>query len=70
MPPYFPLVRPGCEEISRDFFDCYDNHCEPWGSKKAAEYAFIACKEKQVLYEKCTTDSLAKGPPSASQTEY
>jgi len=70
MPPFFPIVRPGCEEVAKEFFACYDTNSNPWGSQQAAEAAMVTCKDFQAKYEVCTRASLAKGPPPVMLTEY
>ena len=62
LPAFFPLVRPGCEEVSKDFFQCYDQNNQPFGDQIAAKKAIEECKIKQGLYEKCTEESLKTGP--------
>ena len=70
MPPFFPAIRPGCEEVSNEFFNCFDTNSEPWGSQKAAEAAMVKCKDLQDKYEVCTRESLKKGPPPSFLTDY
>ena len=70
MPPFFPMIRPGCEEVADAFFNCFDTNNEPWGSQEAAVAAMVTCKDHQAKYEQCTRESLIKGPKPSSLTEY
>jgi hypothetical protein len=66
MPPFFPMIRSGCEEISKEFFDCFDANCEPWGDSAAAGNSLAACKTKMEEYERCTSSSLARETKQAA----
>jgi hypothetical protein len=58
LPPFFPLVRSGCEEISTQFFQCLSEKSEPQGSSIAGERGLIDCKTQGDLYRKCMKASL------------
>lgn len=62
LPPFFPLVRAGCEKVSNDFFQCLSDHSEPQGNRAAADGALTTCLSQQTAYSKCIRTSLdAKG---------
>jgi hypothetical protein len=62
LPPFFPLVRAGCEKVSSDLFQCLNTHSEPQGSIAAADAAMVTCDEHKAAYARCTRASLdAKG---------
>lgn len=62
LPPYFPLVRKGCEKVAADLFQCLVDKTDPPGNTSAAATALQECKSFQVLYSQCTEASLsAKG---------
>ena len=62
LPPFFPLVRKGCEQASSELFQCLSEKSEPQGSSSAAKQALIDCKSLKDVYSKCIEKSLtAKG---------
>ena len=70
MPPFFPLVRPGCEDVAKDFFQCFDKQNEPFGDADAAMKAMSECAPKQASYEQCTEKSLKTGAKTMIATSY
>ena len=62
LPPFFPLVRSGCEEVSNQFFQCLSEKSEPQGNTQSGEKALVDCKLQGDSYKKCIKASLeAKG---------
>lgn len=62
LPPFFPLVRQGCEESASEFFQCLSDKSEPKGNSSSASASVNLCRENGERYAKCTTASLnAKG---------
>eukprot|EP00920_Eleutheroschizon_duboscqi_P042617 GHVT01101648.1.p3 GENE.GHVT01101648.1~~GHVT01101648.1.p3 ORF type:complete len:109 (+),score=15.29 GHVT01101648.1:1937-2263(+) len=57
LPPFFPLVRTGCENVSDEFFQCLQSNLPP-GDLVARDQALQECAVKQVAYEQCFRASL------------
>ena len=56
VPAFFPLIRPGCEEVAAKYFQCVQSS------------ALADCKKED--YEKCTVKSLKTGAKTVILTEY
>jgi len=66
VPPFFPIVRKGCEDVSVDLFHCLGSATpgdEPEALEKLQQCDFSS-------YEKCFQESLKKGPKPLVKTSY
>eukprot|EP00400_MALV-I_sp_L67-5_P000213 gene213-1045_t len=68
LPPFFPLVRSGCEEKATTFFQCLDESL-PAGQKVDSEKV-NSCNPLKEAYEKCFHEVSKKLPPPMVRTEY
>lgn len=59
LPPYFPLVRKECEQVSKEFFQCLLEKTNPQGVTLVANDALRGCTLAGTLYSKCTQESLS-----------
>jgi len=59
LPPFFPIVRNGCDHTASEFFQCLSEKSEPKGGSISANMAVESCSESRYAYEKCTRASLA-----------
>ena len=59
LPPFFPLVRKGCERVSSDFFQCLTDRSEPLGDSAIAVRALRSCEDMEHKYIHCTKASLS-----------
>ncbi|PFH35439.1 hypothetical protein BESB_063260 [Besnoitia besnoiti] len=57
-PPFFPLVRPGCENQADALFACFDAANVP-GAGPTTVAGLAQCRDSAKLYEACTKKSLA-----------
>lgn len=69
LPPYFPLVRPGCESTAETFFQCLNENL-PAGERIDAEKVAKNCNPLREAYEKCFKTVSAKLPPPMVRTDY
>lgn len=46
LPAHFPIVRPGCTEVSTKFFDCFREACQPEGNVEKARTAVQRCEKE------------------------
>lgn len=60
VPPFFPLIRPGCEEVAATYFRCIEEKIKEKGTLRECD------KEP---YVQCT-DKALKGVKTAVLTEY
>ncbi|EER07683.1 hypothetical protein Pmar_PMAR022706 [Perkinsus marinus ATCC 50983] len=58
LPAHFPIVRPGCTEVSTKFFDCFREACQPEGNVEKARTAVQRCEKELEEYNKCFEESL------------
>jgi hypothetical protein len=62
LPPYFPLVRKGCEDVAEGLFKCLGENADQSGSSASASRSIESCSEVLASYSTCTKHSLgAKG---------
>ncbi|CAD7941135.1 unnamed protein product [Amoebophrya sp. A120] len=58
VPPFFPMVRKGCEDVSTKLFQCLGR--AEAGDRLEGEEVLAKCDFTE--YEQCFHQSLAKGP--------
>jgi len=58
LPPFFPLVRDGCQDSADRFFSCLQEKSEPRGSSSVAQNAIRECAQLREDYSKCVRSSL------------
>ncbi|CEM08004.1 unnamed protein product [Vitrella brassicaformis CCMP3155] len=69
MPPFFPIVRKGCEEVSKAFFACLEEHTQPGQTSTGLE-AMQRCQQQRADYEKCFHESMKKQKPPLVRTQW
>ena len=68
LPPFFPLVRQGCEEKAAAFFQCLTEKLPPGEKVNSKEAA--TCNPLREAYEKCFKEVSAKLPPPSVRVSY
>lgn len=58
LPPYFPLVRKGCEAAAEAFFVCINEKSGAGGDIQEARSGLDTCRDSMLGYSKCTESSL------------
>eukprot|EP00922_Rhytidocystis_sp_ex-Travisia-forbesii_P031238 GHVS01046090.1.p1 GENE.GHVS01046090.1~~GHVS01046090.1.p1 ORF type:complete len:103 (+),score=14.46 GHVS01046090.1:194-502(+) len=61
-PPFYPIVRKGCEEASSLYFNCVEQHTRP--GTMGAEVA-VKCAQVRQVYEGCFSKSHSSPPAPA-----
>ena len=61
VPPFFPLIRPGCEAVAAAYFQCVE---------RGVKEDLGVCAKDEDVYVKCIVKSLKTGPKTAILTEY
>jgi hypothetical protein len=63
VPPFFPIVRSGCEEVANTYFQCIENVVKE-------KQDIHICGQTRENYSLCTNKSLRSGPKTSVLTEY